>query len=254
MCTNKLSHPSIDPVDKDKLLITDTTKMSKFYEILSVRSSSESLTEEPLICFNTDCNYPYGKICGDCMRELEVRAGRAGKANARSHSEAAGKVEVPPPQVKSDVASVRNRSHDIETRIADIMEDLQAIFPFVPVTTPETASAKPEEKVKEKEPEKETIPTPPHPLSLHNWLTEILHRTCDDDGVLAEPLFTGGADEEDRMENCPFCGGSMDLQGAYRDLHLMQCGYAHEEVGRLERAKIAWRREKAMASLNASAR
>ncbi|TGO33246.1 hypothetical protein BHYA_0258g00140 [Botrytis hyacinthi] len=230
---------------------------------------------EPIICLNTSCNYPFGRICGDCSNELDSRA--QAQSQSKSKPNFNNRVtKTPTPLSRS--TTVQSRSHDIPTRVVDIIEDLQEIFAFIPAAAavPSVAPAIPPP------PSKLTMqslrildatPTPlqllsfPHPLPpfsnlpsasaspstcnssdstpaplnssnlsiLNTWLNDIVLRTLG--GQVLAPAFTGGAEEGDELEDmCPYCDSSMG-EGAWRELHLINCRYAHVEAERLEIAK-----------------
>ncbi|TGO15228.1 hypothetical protein BPAE_0586g00030 [Botrytis paeoniae] len=231
---------------------------------------------EPIICLNTSCNYPFGRICSQCSNELDSRA----QAQAQSQSQLKTN---PDPDSKNRInethpalsrsPTVQSRSLDIPTRVADIVEDLQEIFAFMPAApasvpapavsqTPSKLAIQnlqildstpsplklhplplplplpsPHSQSSSAPPSSSSRSTPP-PLNLLNtsilntWLNDIVLRTLE--GQVVAPSFTGGADEEDKLEAmCPYCDSSMG-EGAWRELHLINCRYAHVEAERLE--------------------
>ncbi|KAF7891045.1 uncharacterized protein EAF02_001370 [Botrytis sinoallii] len=230
---------------------------------------------EPIICLNTFCNYPFGRICSSCSNELNSRA----KAQAQSQSKTSPDSnhrsnETRPARSRS--TTVQSRSLDIPTRVADIVEDLQGIFAFVPAASAVTSLGVPASVIPPP-PSKLTIqnlqildatPSPlqllpsPHPLPplsnlpspspstfnssdsippplnllsstiLNTWLDDIVLQTLE--GQVLAPSFTGGAEDEDILEAmCPYCDASMG-EGAWRELHLINCRYAHVEAEKLE--------------------
>ncbi|KAF7854554.1 hypothetical protein EAF04_010363 [Stromatinia cepivora] len=213
--------------------------MSDYY--VPTSSDSESLIEEPIICFNTDCNYPFGSACQGCTIEFEARAA----AKERARKDAEDGVEKVASQKPVDMKSQSgSRGEDISERVADIVEDLKAIFVF---TQP-----KPQEPSKLTWKNLQIYDSTPAPLRsstssgnnptdnqrLNSWLSKLVKRTLD--GLLLNPPFTGGADAEDAKEvDCPYCSLSMG-EGAWKELHKMKCKYAHEEAKKLETAKEEW--------------
>ncbi|TGO87034.1 hypothetical protein BPOR_0257g00090 [Botrytis porri] len=252
---------------------------------------------EPIICLNTSCNYPFGRICSECSIEFEARAALQAQSQAESQAQSKtnpnpnsdSKNRVPktqshPAPSRSRSTTIQSRSRDISERVADIVEDLQGIFAFVPVTSTVAAASSAAAAVPAAlppKPSKLTIqnlrildatplplfplphpslslplshstpsssqfssshstPPPPNPLNasvLNIWLNDIVLRTLE--GEILSPsstgdTFTGGAEEEDTLDTmCPYCDGSMG-EGAWRELHLIQCRYAHVEKERLE--------------------
>ncbi|TGO44750.1 hypothetical protein BCON_0468g00020 [Botryotinia convoluta] len=219
---------------------------------------------EPIICLNTSCNYPFGRVCSECSNELESRA----QAQAQSKTKPDYKNRNPKVQpALSRSTTVQSRSLDIPTRVADIVEDLQGIFAFVPVPVPAPPAPPVPAPAVPQKPSKLTIQnlqildSTPLPLSLlpfpkpHStsssentstgnnphpsdnqifdfWLNDIVLRTLE--GQVLSPSFTGGAHEEDELEAmCPYCDSSMG-EGAWRELHLINCRYACVEAERLE--------------------
>ncbi|KAF7881342.1 uncharacterized protein EAF01_011853 [Botrytis porri] len=212
---------------------------------------------EPIICLNTSCNYPFGRICSECSIEFEARAALQAQSQAESQAQSKtnpnpnsdSKNRVPktqshPAPSRSRSTTIQSRSRDISERVADIVEDLQGIFAFVPVTSTVAAASSAAAAVPAALPPKPTPhtppPPPPNPLNasvLNIWLNDIVLRTLE--GEILSPsstgdTFTGGAEEEDTLDTmCPYCDGSMG-EGAWRELHLIQCRYAHVEKERLE--------------------
>lgn len=237
-----------------------------------------------MICFNTDCNYPFGTACGPCVAELEARAlARAlareqkmvreyadANANANVNANVDANVNANANAnananpnagtgLKSQAESQQDHD-DISERIADIIEDLQAIFVFAPQQAPKRME--PSELTWLNLQTQALIPGPLNPSApsrsgsvdaeydginpalipmVESWLNELLKNTLD--GLMIKTSFTGGADEEDEPEDdCPYCGISMIKQ--WKELHLLQCKYAHEEAEKLEiaKARLAKRR------------
>ncbi|KAF7891656.1 hypothetical protein EAF00_007958 [Botryotinia globosa] len=228
---------------------------------------------EPIICLNTSCNYPFGRICSECANELDSRA-RA-RAQTKSNPDSNNKLNETRPAL-SRSTTMHSRSHDIPTRVADIVEDLQEIFAFIPaaaaVSTAAPAIPLPPSKLTMQNlqmldatpsplqilsfphplpplsnlpsPSRSTfnssdsIPAPLNPLNsfiLNTWLNDIVLRTLE--GEVLAPEFTGGAEERDELEAmCPYCDASMG-EGAWRELHLINCRYAHVEAEKLEIAR-----------------
>ncbi|KAF5870330.1 uncharacterized protein Bfra_009714 [Botrytis fragariae] len=237
---------------------------------------------EPIICLNTSCNYPFGRICSECSNEFESRTRAQAQAQSKTNPDSNfnNRVNETHPALPRSI-TVQSRSHDISTRVADIVEDLQGIFAFVPAApAPAPQLSEPAPAVLQK-PSKLTIrnlqtfdatPSPlklqplplpppnshsqsssastsqsshstPPPLSplnasiLNTWLNDIVLRTLE--GQVLSPTitggaFTGGAEEEDKLEAmCPYCDASMG-EGAWRELHLINCRYAHVEAERLK--------------------
>ncbi|CAD6449239.1 5d794d31-ce40-43e6-99f4-cbd1d8df603b-CDS [Sclerotinia trifoliorum] len=223
--------------------------MSEHY-VPTTSSDSESLIDEPIICFVTDCNYPFGSACQNCAMEFEARA--AAKAKARK--DAKDGVNKAAAQKLMDMKyQAGRRSEDISERVADIVEDLQAIFAFTQPKPQEPAeltwgnlqihdSTPAPLKLMEQSilsfgnPSSGNNPT--HNQRLNSWLNKLVKRTLD--GFLFNSLFSGGADAEDPKEvNCPYCSLSTG-EGAWKELHLMKCKYAHEEAKKLEIAREKW--------------
>ncbi|KAB8294211.1 hypothetical protein EYC80_009645 [Monilinia laxa] len=211
---------------------------------------------EPIICFNTDCNYPFGSACHSCAFEFELRAVAKARAMERD-SEKEFKLNEEPAQgaalLQSRAESLCDR-HDISQRVADIVEDLQAIFAFTPSKpkypnkltwknlqtqdlTP--ASLKPGEMLKLGSGcGGGHVDNHIDVATLEFWLNEILENSLD--GPSIGSSFIGGADEHDlKEEECAYCGLPMG-EGVWKDLHLMKCKYAHEEAEKLESARAQW--------------
>ncbi|THV46230.1 hypothetical protein BGAL_0404g00070 [Botrytis galanthina] len=226
---------------------------------------------EPIICLNTSCNYPFGRICSECSNELDSRA--QAQSQSKSKPDYMNRVTKTPTAL-SRSTTVQPRSHNIPTRVADIVEDLQEIFAFIPAAAavPSVAPANPPPPSKltmqnlhilDATPSplqllplphalppfsnlpslstfnsSESTPAPLNPLNsfiLNTWLNDVVLRTLE--GQVLAPAFTGGAEEEDELEAmCPYCDSSMG-EGAWRELHLINCRYAHAEAEKLEIAR-----------------
>ncbi|KAG4028352.1 hypothetical protein MFRU_022g00720 [Monilinia fructicola] len=225
--------------------------MSSYYE--PTLSGTISIGGEPIICFDTDCNYPFGSACHRCALELELRA--VAKERAREHDAEGESNMEPAPEVALPKSRAETRcDHDISQRVADIVDDLQAIFVFTP--------SKPNDPNKLTWKNLQTQNLSPAPIKLgeglrsgagceggHDdnyadvatldaWLNDILGNSLD--GPFIGSSFIGGADEEDpKEEECPYCCLSMG-EGYWMDLHLMKCKYAHEEAEKLKSARAQW--------------
>lgn len=220
---------------------------------------------EPIICLNTSCNYPFGRICSECSNELDSRA--QAQSQSKSKPDSMNRVTKTPTAL-SRSTTVQSRSHNIPTRVADIVEDLQEIFAFIPaaaaVSSVAPANPPPPSKLTMKNLQSldatpyplqplppfsnlpslstfnssESTPAPLNPLNsfiLNTWLDDIVLRTLE--GQVLAPEFIGGAEEEDELEAmCPYCDSSMG-EGAWRELHLINCRYAHAEAEKLEIAR-----------------
>lgn len=229
--------------------------MNSLYEPNS--SDSSSIIWEPIICDNIDCNYPFGLACQSCTFEFELRA--VAREEARHASEyGANKVAS---QIPVDLKSQPGgRTDDIEERVTDIVDDLQAIFAFAPPKLEESEESKKPAKLTWKNLHAQSLtPAPLKPKEqstsssgdnscpgnnvtdetrVDSWLNKLVKNTLD--GLLIEPPFIGGADEVDPEEpSCPYCSRSMG-EGAWKELHLRNCKYAHEEAEKLEIAKAQW--------------
>ncbi|KAF7928062.1 uncharacterized protein EAE97_009860 [Botrytis byssoidea] len=227
---------------------------------------------EPIICLNTSCNYPFGRICSECANELDSRARARARAQSKSHPDSNNRNPTVQPAL-SRSTTMHSRSHDIRTRVADLVEDLQEIFAFIPAAAavPTAAPAIPQLPSKltmqnlqilDVTPSPLQILSPPHSLPpfsnlpslsrstfnssdsipaplnplnsfvLNFWLNDIVLRTLE--GQVLAPAFTGGAEEKDELEAmCPYCDASMG-EGAWRELHLINFRYAHIEAEKLE--------------------
>ncbi|TEY34817.1 hypothetical protein BOTCAL_0613g00040 [Botryotinia calthae] len=263
--------------------------------------STTSLTlslGDPIICLNTSCNYPFGRICEDCSFELESRAALQVQAQSKSQSQSQShsraqaqdkRNSIPKNRVtKTQTAlpkgtTVKSRSLDIPQRVADIVEDLQEIFAFVPAAAvpslsssssafPAAPAPAPAPAISKKPCKLTThnlqifdctsspLPLPPfskphststsssfhsspqfhalNPPTLNTWLDDVVIRTLE--GQVLSPSYIGGANEEDEQEAlCPYCDSSMGEE-AWRELHLINCRYAHVEAERLEIARGGW--------------
>ncbi|QSZ36027.1 hypothetical protein DSL72_007151 [Monilinia vaccinii-corymbosi] len=284
--------------------------MSSYYEPTVVSNASCcSAAEEPIICPDFNCTYPYGSACQNCAREFDARAAAAAAREQEKEKAAARhgygcdddydydcgleeeSSEVPPPSPPSREAAVaqeavernhRRRRGDIAERVANVVEDLQAIFFFTPPPTPpppQRAPPPPPRDPKPKTPNQQTTPKHSHtpdstaraPLPSHAaasgsrsgnpttrltegprrmldaWVDEVARNTRD--AIARGILFAGGADDGDSEEavhnaECPYCLGSMG-HGAWRELHMIKCRYAHEEAQKLRKVKaVAARRRK----------
>lgn len=223
--------------------------MSEYY-VPTSSSDWESLIEEPIICFNTDCNYPFGSACKDCAIEFEARA----IAKEKVKRDAENRVDRAAAQKLMDMKyQVGRRSEDVSQRVADIVDDLQAIFAFtqpkpqepgeltwrnlqIHGATPAPLKLMEQSMLSFGDPSSDNNHT--DSKRLNSWLSKLLKRTLD--GFLLNSPFTGGADAEDPKEvYCPYCSLSTG-EGAWRELHIMKCKYAHDEAKKLEIAKEEW--------------
>ncbi|KAJ8063362.1 hypothetical protein OCU04_008590 [Sclerotinia nivalis] len=213
--------------------------MSEYY--IPASSDLESLIEEPIVCFNTDCNYPFGSACQSCTIEFEARAA----AKERARQDAEDGVNKAASQKLMDMKYQAGRSEDISERVADIVEDLKAIFVFTQ-PKPQEPSELTWKNLQIRESTSAPLSSentssgnnPTDNKRLNSWLSKLVKGTVD--GFLLDSPFTGGADEEDPKEvDCPYCSLSMG-EGAYKELHMMKCKYAHEEAKKWERAREVW--------------
>ncbi|KAM0152424.1 hypothetical protein ACHAPG_007631 [Botrytis cinerea] len=247
---------------------------------------------DPIICLNTSCNYPFGRICEECSFELESRAALQVQSQSQAQAQETSNSKPKNRVTKNQTAfprstTVQSRSLDIPQRVANIVEDLQEIFAFVPAAAVHSSSfsssAFPAAPAPAPAPAP-TIPKAPSKLSTHNlqifdstsfplplspfskphstststsssshsnpqshalnpptlntWLDDIVIRTLE--GQVLSPSYIGGANEENELEAlCPYCDSSMG-EGAWRELHLINCRYAHVEAERLEIARGGW--------------
>ncbi|KAK6601984.1 hypothetical protein H4I95_07086 [Botrytis cinerea] len=176
---------------------------------------------DPIICLNTSCNYPFGRICEECSFELESRAALQVQSQSQAQAQ-----ETPNSKPKNRVTknqtafprstTVQSRSLDIPQRVANIVEDLQEIFAFVPAAAVHSSSFS-----------SSAFPAAPAPApTIPKAPSQVL-----------SPSYIGGANEENELEAlCPYCDSSMG-EGAWRELHLINCRYAHVEAERLEIAR-----------------
>ncbi|KAF7950464.1 hypothetical protein EAE96_007748 [Botrytis aclada] len=113
---------------------------------MSTTSLNHSLElGEPIICLNTSCNYPFGRICTECSNELSSRAALQSQSQSRARAQiqhdTRNKAALPKTHTTlSRSPTAHSRTLDIPARVAKIVEDLQGIFAFTPASSSSSSS------------------------------------------------------------------------------------------------------------------
>ena len=185
-----------------------TIKMQSCYvRGLSIPSNTiPSNEDDPIICLDIDCSWPFGPMCANCQFSLLARE----------------KV----PQDQTD----KQLQHWLEEEIAgllgaDIEENIR------------------QEHQKELDGINASLQEDPdvedqclNSGRVGRWLSELFLNTLD--GQLQNKIFIGGADFENPVAtDCPHCYITLD-DDQFRHLHLLNCEFAHKEAEEMEKLRI----------------
>ncbi|KAH7346405.1 hypothetical protein BKA65DRAFT_537080 [Rhexocercosporidium sp. MPI-PUGE-AT-0058] len=242
--------------------------MSSVYSGTSISSSSihsDSTTNLPRICDDSDCLYPFGPVCIACSFALDVKERAKRRARPQDRTDewveevqvnrhivlhageeftgGADETNGPISDIKEEVepdGEVSEGEPDDEGYEADIEEEVRSDSPISTIlrscpqatysgtsSSSRTASSS-SVALDEIQEESER---------LSPWLDTIFDNTLH--GQVENVHFAGGADVEQdpNLDNCEFCGRPI---GEATDQHYLKCKYAHEELERVSKWGSAW--------------
>ncbi|KAE8453461.1 hypothetical protein EG329_010322 [Mollisiaceae sp. DMI_Dod_QoI] len=219
--------------------------------------TSQNSLQEPMICSDEFCTYPFGPACESCSLALDMREQRRQHLDSEDGSnewiedlntenpniDAAEQFFFDGTSNKSTIATKDKEEHyvinadynlDADSDLED--SDNQSIKTVIPYRSNDDLAEIPRsplstcsETTSFSHSSQFSIQTSLS-TSLDSWLSTLFDHTLA--GQASAVVFVGGADKQDPTEDdCPLCFKPI---GDPRDQHLLRCKYAHEEKGRMD--------------------
>jgi len=191
-----------------------TIKMQSCYiRALSTPSNTiPSNEDDPIICLDIDCSWPFGPMCANCQFTLLARE------------------KVPEDQ------TYKQLQHWLEAEIAgllgadieeNIRQEYQKELNSIKASPQEHSDSDDEDQF-------------PDSGRVGRWLSELFSNTLD--GQLQNKYFIGGADFENPVAtDCTHCYITLD-DDQFRHLHLLNCEFAHKEAEEMAKLRIVGER------------
>jgi hypothetical protein len=208
-----------------------------------LRGSSPSEIYEPIVCFDTNCTYPYGDMCKRCRFHLEVLQYNKGKIPAMERTiewaeEPFVQEYIPNYDGEILMGGADDGDEDVRSNsesspsVAEIDEYEGEQGEHCHSECEASLSSQYLDPRASSFLESSSSRTSSSTTQFEPWLAELFSNNLEQ-AVLGE-IFIGGADERHLVteEHCPLCRVSLRPN----DPHLLQCQYAHDEQERLEKS------------------